>query len=181
MSTTFMQTAALTARRRIGPVAMTIPRPGRTGVLVRVRAVGICRSDLHYYMEGRIGSQVIRKYPQVLGHEPAGEVVRVGAGVRGLKPGDRVAIEPAIPCGRCAECRRGRPNICGHGRFLGMPAQPGALAEYLVMPAENLVKVARHVSFAAAAALEPMAIGLHAVSLLGRSLGRTATVVGAGP
>jgi len=176
-----MRAAALLGRRRIGVISLSQPSPGRGEVLVRVRAVGICRSDLHYYEHGRIGSQVITKYPQVLGHEPAGEIARIGPGVRGFKPGDRVAVEPAIPCGRCTECRRGKGNICGHVRFLGMPGQPGALAEYLVMPAANVVKVGRNVSFAQAAALEPMAIGLHAVGLLGAIPGRAATVIGAGP
>lgn len=178
---TIMRAAALLGKRRIGLIRLPRPAPGRGEALIRIRAVGICRSDLHYYEHGRIGSQVITKFPQVLGHEPAGEIVRLGPGVRGFKIGDRVAVEPAVPCGRCAECLRGRSNICGKVRFLGMPGQPGALAEYLVMPADNLVKVGRRVSFAQAAALEPMAIGLHAVGLLGNSLGRAVTVIGAGP
>jgi len=176
-----MRAAALLGKRRIGVIGLSRPSPGRGEVLVRVRAVGICRSDLHYYEHGRIGNQVITNYPQVLGHEPAGEIAGVGPGVRGFQSGDRVAVEPAVPCGRCAECRRGRSNICRKVRFLGMPGQPGALAEYLVIPAANVVKVGRRVSFAEAAALEPMAIGLHAVGLLGRIPGRAVTVIGAGP
>lgn len=176
-----MRAAVLAAPRRIVVREVAAPgAPGRGEALVRVTAVGICRSDLHYYLHGRIGSQVIRHWPQTLGHEPAGEVVALGPGVRGVKRGDRVAIEPAQPCGHCRECRSGRPNICTHHRFLGLPGSPGALAEFLVVPAANLVRVPRHVSARETAALEPLAIGLHAVRLLGRAP-RTAAVVGAGP
>jgi L-iditol 2-dehydrogenase len=177
-----MRAAVLAAPRRIVVREVPAPRAPRRGeALVRVTACGICRSDLHYYLHGRIGSQVIRIWPQTLGHEPAGDVVAVGPGVRGIRPGNRVAIEPAIPCGRCRECRAGRPNICTRHRFLGLPGMPGALAESLVMPVANLVRVPRSVSAAEAAALEPLAIGLHAVRLLGRRALRAAAVVGAGP
>lgn len=176
-----MRAALLVGRRRV--VVGTRPAPVlRAGeVLVRVRAVGICRSDLHYWAHGRIGDQVIRRWPQVLGHEPAGEVAAVGRGVRGLRVGDRVAVEPAVPCGRCPQCRAGRRNICRRVRFLGMPGRPGALAEYLAMPEGNLVRLPRSVSDEEAAVLEPLAIGMHAVGLLGRRRVRTAAVVGAGP
>jgi len=176
-----MRAARLTGPRRIAVAAVRRPVPGRGEALVRVRAVGVCRSDLHYWLHGRIGNQVIRRWPQTLGHEPAGVVTALGPGVRNLKPGDRVAIEPAVPCGRCAECRAGRGNVCGRVRFLGMPGQPGALAEFLAHPAACLVRVPRSVGDEEAAALEPLAIGLHAVRLLhGRPLAR-ALVVGAGP
>ncbi len=176
-----MRAAVLVRPRRIEVRRVpSPPPPGRGEALVRVTAVGICRSDLHYWLHGRIGSQVIRRWPQVLGHEPAGEVVRTGPGVRGLKPGDRVAIEPAVPCGRCRECRTGRHNICAQVKFLGLPGRPGALAEYLVMPAANLVKVPARVTPAETAALEPLAIGLHAVRLVGKPP-RSAAIIGAGP
>lgn len=175
-----MKAAALVARQRIRVIETRAPRPGPGEVLVRLRAVGVCRSDLHYYEHGRIGNQVIRRWPQVLGHEPAGEVAGWGRGVRGFRRGDRVAVEPAIPCGRCRECRAGRGNICANVRFLGMPGLPGAFAECVTMPAANLVKVGPRTRFADAAALEPMAIGLHAVGLVRGPL-RRALVIGAGP
>lgn len=175
-----MRAAVLSGIHRIRIISTRVPRPGRGGALVRVRAVGVCRSDVHYYLTGRIGNQVIRRWPQTLGHEAAGEVVRVGPGVRGLKAGDRVAIEPATPCGECAFCRSGRGNICPRVGFLGMPGYPGALAEYLVMPVKNLEKLPRRISYEEGVALEPGSIGLHAVKLAGR-LPREALVVGSGP
>lgn len=176
-----MKAAMLTGRKRIRVMDVPRPVPGRGEVLVRVRAVGICRSDLHYYLYGRIGSQVIRKYPQLLGHEPSGEVAALGPGVRGLKVGDRVAVEPAAPCGKCGECLKGRGNICRKVDFLGMPGLKGAMSEYLVMRPENLFKVPRRVSFEVAAALEPFSIGLHAVKLVRGYPMRKAAVVGVGP
>jgi L-iditol 2-dehydrogenase len=175
-----MRAAQLVAPRRIAIREVPAPVPKWGEVLVRVRAVGICRSDLHYYERGRIGNQVIRSWPQTLGHETAGEVAARGPGVRGLRPGDRVAVEPAVPCGRCRECRSRRGHLCRRGRFLGMPGQPGALAEFLVVPAANCVRVPPSVSDEEAAALEPLAIGLHAVRLVRRGF-RSAAVVGAGP
>ena len=176
-----MKAAMLVGPKRIRVMDVPRPVPGRGEVLVRVRAVGICRSDLHYYLYGRIGSQVIRRYPQLLGHEPSGEVAALGPGARGLKVGDRVAVEPAAPCGKCGECRKGRGNICSHVDFLGMPGLKGAFSEYLVMRPENLFRVPRSVSFEVAAALEPFSIGLHAVKLVRGYPMKKAAVVGVGP
>lgn len=148
---------------------------------MRVLACGICRSDLHYWADGRIGNQVIRQWPQLLGHEPAGRIVALGPGTKGLRIGDRVAIEPAIPCGTCPQCRAGRGNICSHVDFLGMPGQPGAFAEYLRRPVSSLFKVPKSVSDAEAAGLEPLTIGVHAVRLLGIRRVPVAAVIGAGP
>ncbi len=176
-----MRAARLVSRRRIEVVSMPRPEPRAGEALVRVLAAGVCRSDIHYFLHGRISNQVIRRYPQTLGHEAAGVVEMTGAGVRGLKPGDRVAIEPAVPCGRCEYCMSGHGNVCSKVRFLGMPGLPGAFAEYLAMPAKALFRIPRDVSFAQAAALEPMAIGMHAVRLMRHKTPRTALVVGAGP
>ena len=176
-----MRAACLVGPGRIRVVSLPVPRPGRGEALVRVEAVGICRSDVHYYLFGRIGSQVVRRYPQMLGHEPAGAVAALGSGVRGLEVGDRVAVEPAAPCGKCAECRRGRGNICARVKFLGMPGLAGAFAEYLAMPVRNLFRIPPAVSYEEAAALEPFAIGLHAVGLLGARRIEHALVAGAGP
>src|ERR1044072_1329099 len=96
------------------------PDPGPGEVLVRIRAVGICGSDMHWYLDGGIGAHRAI-YPQVLGHEPAGEIVAVGAGVD-LVPGQKVAIEPAITCGHCEHCLAGRHNNCVGTIFMGTPA-----------------------------------------------------------
>lgn len=154
------------------------PEPGE--VTVRIRAVGVCGSDMHFYLEdGCAGTPAA--YPQVLGHEPAGEIAAVGAGVADLKPGDRVAVEPAISCGRCEPCRTGRRNLCGRAQFMGGIQLPGLLREYAVMPRENALKVPPHMSFAAAATIEPIAVLLHSMELAGLQLGETVAVMGAGP
>ena len=116
------------------------PKPAikeRTDVLLRVKAVGICGGDLHYFHEERVGDTVMT-YPVVLGHECAAVVEETGPGVKRLKPGDRVAVEPAVSCGACDQCRSGRPNTCRALAFLGHPKErSGALAEFVVMPGEN--------------------------------------------
>lgn len=175
-----MRAAMLAGPRRIRVVMVPVPRPRPGEALVRVRAVGICRSDIHYYQTGRIGDQVIRKWPQALGHEAAGEVWQVPRGARGIRVGDRVAIEPATPCGRCIHCRKGRGNICTGVKFLGMPGNPGAFAEFIAMPPKNLVRLPARATFEEGVALEPMAIGLHSVRLFGRHIPEAA-VIGMGP
>ncbi len=177
-----MQAAVLAGRRRVEVRSVPHPgAPGRGQALVRVTACGICRSDLHYWESGRIGNQVIRRWPQLLGHEPAGRIVALGAGTKGVRVGDRVAIEPALPCGRCAMCRVGRGNLCPRVDFLGMPGQPGAFAQFLVRPVSSLFRIPPAVSDAEAAGLEPLTIGVHAVRLLGVRRVPAAAVIGAGP
>jgi L-iditol 2-dehydrogenase len=136
-------------------------------VLLRVATVGVCGSDMHYYRSGRIGSQVVQ-FPWVVGHECAGTVAAVGAGVKDLRVGDRVAVDPLIACFRCDQCLRGRENTCRNQKFLGCPGQtPGALSELLVMPARNCFPIPAHMTFSQATLVEPFAIGLHARNLWG--------------
>lgn len=94
-------------------------------VLVRVKSVGVCGSDVTYFVQGRIGDQIVTA-PHILGHECSGEIVEIGANVKGIEAGMRVAIEPGIPCHRCPSCRRGHYNTCSDIRFLGTPPVPGA-------------------------------------------------------
>ncbi len=176
-----MRAALLVAPRRIEVRVSPRPVPGKGEALVRILAVGVCRSDMHYFLHGKISGQTIKRYPQALGHEPAGIVQALGPGVSRPRVGTRVAIEPAVPCGRCVYCRRGQGNVCGGIKFLGMPGLPGALAEFLVMPAHALFEIPDNVSFPVATALEPMAIGKHAVGLVGKKRIGDALVVGAGP
>jgi L-iditol 2-dehydrogenase len=150
-------------------------------VLLRVRTVGICGSDLHYFSEERVGDTVMR-YPVVLGHECAAVVEKTGPGVRSLRPGDRVAVEPAVSCGACDQCRSGRPNTCRKLEFLGHPKErSGALAEFIVMPERNCTPLRRDMTFAQAALAEPLSIALHAVNLAGDVRGRTVGILGCGP
>jgi len=156
------------------------PSPGAGEVLVRVEAVGICGSDVHYYAHGKIGSAIVTD-PLVLGHEPAGTVVELGEGVSSPVPGTRVAVEPGWPCGDCEFCRMGRYNVCRNVRFLGMPPDsPGAYAEYIVAPAEFVFPIPDEMSDEHGSMIEPLAVGLHAVELAGMWPGQTAAVLGEG-
>jgi L-iditol 2-dehydrogenase len=152
-----------------------------TDVLIRMGAVGVCGSDIHYYTTGRIGSQVV-EYPFTVGHECAGTVVEVGRSVTHLCLGDRVAIEPAITCGRCDQCRSGRENTCRENRFLGCPGQAeGSLSEFLVMPEENCFKIDERLSLAEATVSEPLAIAIYAVGRAAFAPGARIGILGLGP
>ncbi|MGE5597992.1 MAG: zinc-dependent alcohol dehydrogenase [Bacteroidota bacterium] len=175
-----MRSAVLSAPHRIDLAEIPTPAPGPGQVLVRLRAVGICGSDVHYYADGRIGSAVV-EYPFVLGHEPAGEIAALGAGIAGLAVGDRVALEPAYPCGVCPTCREGRLNCCPSVEFLGTPPVGGVFEEYHLFHAEQCVPLPDAITFEAAATLEPMAVALHAVNLARPRLGARVAVMGGGP
>jgi L-iditol 2-dehydrogenase len=163
----------------------TVPDPmivNDTDVLIRMERIGVCGSDVHYYTTGRIGSQVV-KYPFPVGHEGAGTVVKTGSAVTHVKSGDRVAIEPAISCGKCDQCLEGRPHTCRNLRFLGCPGQAdGSLSEYIVMPEKCCYSMPDGMSFDQAALAEPLSIGIYAVKLYGGSLaGRKVGILGCGP
>lgn len=159
------------------------PRIARnTDVLIRVGAVGVCGSDIHYYTKGRIGDQIVQ-YPFAVGHESAGTVLQTGNAVTKVKPGDRVAIDPAIACGVCDQCQSGRRHTCRSLLFLGCPGQiEGCLGELLVMPEQSCYPVdGRAVSLEAAAFSEPLAIGLWATELAGRLRDAAVGILGFGP
>lgn len=150
-------------------------------VLLRLASVGVCGSDVHYYTTGRIGSQVVQ-YPFTVGHECAAVVEKVGRGVTRVKPGDRVAIEPAISCGRCDQCRCGRPHTCRTLRFLGCPGQvAGCLSEFMVMPEACCFPIPASMSFDQAVFSEPLSIGVYAVRQSVPMAGARIGILGAGP
>jgi len=149
-------------------------------VLVHVSRVGVCGSDIHYYRHGRIGRFVVEK-PMILGHECAGEVVEVGAQVTDLKPGDRVALEPGIPCRQCESCRTGHYNLCPDVVFLATPPVDGAFCEYVTSPADFAFKLPENVSLEEGAMCEPLAVGMYATKRGRVGLGDTVVVLGAGP
>ena len=175
-----MLTAELTATRQFRLAQHTIDAPGPGEVQVRVGAVGICGSDLHSYAEGGVGDTPC-VYPMVLGHEPAGTVAKVGAGVSGWAAGDRAALEPALYCYHCEFCRRGQHNVCENIRFLSTPGEAGFFREYVNLPAANLLPIPAHLSLAQAALAEPLAIGLHSMKFASIGIGETVAVLGAGP
>jgi L-iditol 2-dehydrogenase len=152
-----------------------------TDVLIRVKTVGICGSDIHYYKNGRIGDQVIG-FPQTLGHEMSGSVVRVGKAVKSLLPGDRVIVDPAVSCGTCDQCKAHRPHTCRNLRFLGCPDQlDGCLAEYVVMPEGNCYLLPDRMTYDQGALCEPLAIGCYAAQRAGELAGKSILVLGTGP
>ncbi len=156
------------------------PAPGAGQVVVRPAACGICASDVHYWLHGRIGDQVITSYPFVLGHECAGVVVAVGDGVRSVRPGQRVAVEPGITCGQCAPCKEGRENICPNVKFLATPPWHGALRDTILTSERNVEPIPDSLSFEAAAVCEPFGVGIHATRLAGVGPADTVAVFGAG-
>ena len=150
-------------------------------VLVRIKMVGVCGSDVHYYTDGRIGSQAI-SFPFPIGHEAAGIVAAIGSGVRRVKPGDRIAIDPALSCGSCDQCLAGRENTCRKLLFMGAPGQlPGALCEAIVLHENHCFPVPDTMSFEQATLAEPLAIGLYAVERSRLPSEARVGIIGAGP
>ena len=149
-------------------------------VLVRVKSCGICGSDIHYYRNGQIGDAKC-KYPHFMGHEPAGVVEDAPKGSP-FKPGDRVAIEPGLPCGKCEWCKAELFNICPQVRFLASPGMPGAFQEHLAVKTSQLYKIPDSLGFDEAAVLEPLGVAYHAIADLAElQFGETIAVFGAGP
>ena len=151
-----------------------VPEPGPGEALVRVTAVGICGSDLHWWDEGGIGDAKI-SHPLVLGHEGAG-VIETGP-----RRGERVAIDPAIPCGVCRSCRSGYRNLCPQIRFAGHGRTDGMMREFMAWPAELLHPLPGELSDADGAVLEPLGVALHSYDLGHLPIGGTAAVIGCGP
>ena len=156
-----------------------MPKPGPDDVTIKIQSVGVCGSDLHYYRSGSIGDFVV-KYPFILGHEAAGVVFEVGENVTTLKKGDRVCMEPGVPCMKCEECLSGHYNLCKDVRFWATPPYDGVLSEYVSHPAAFTFKIPDNMSFTEGALVEPLAIGLHACNQGGVKLGQTVVVMGAG-
>lgn len=175
-----MKAARLHGIRDIRLEQLPQPTPGPDQVLLRVACVGICGSDVHYYLEGRIGEQIISE-PLVLGHEFSAWVESLGSNVDGLRLGQLVAVEPAISCGTCEQCEHGHPNLCPNVRFCGCPPFDGVLAEYVLMPAKNLFPLPDTVGPMEGALLEPLGVAIHAVDLAHMKPGQTVAVLGAGP
>jgi L-iditol 2-dehydrogenase len=159
-----------------GPVAA--PGPGE--IQVRVRHVGICGSDLHYYQDGMIGDVKIL-YPVVLGHEPVGEIVAAGEGVTGVSAGAKALLEPAVYCYHCEFCRSGRHNVCEHIRFFSTPPDAGFFRDYVNVPAHNVLPLPSGLDEKTATLFEPLAVVLHSLELAQPRIGETAAVFGGGP
>jgi L-iditol 2-dehydrogenase len=169
-----MRVARLHGARDIRVSDEAVPEPGPGERLVRVTAVGICGSDLHWYDQGGIGDAQI-SHPLVLGHEGAGVIAD------GPRRGERVAIDPAIACGVCRPCRDGYRNLCSRMRFAGHGGTDGMMREFMTWPDELLHPLPDELSDADGAVLEPFGVALHAYDLGHLPLGGTAAVIGCGP
>lgn len=159
-----------------------VPKMGPDDVLVKVKAVGVCGSDVHFYKEGRIGPYV-PKPGHILGHEAAGEIVAVGENVKDRKVGDRVALEPGTPCGKCDLCKKGKYNLCKDMMFMSHPdpAREGAMVEYTVMPAGFTYLLPESMSFEEGAMIEPLAVAMQALKRGRVKAGQTVAILGCGP
>jgi L-iditol 2-dehydrogenase len=177
-----MKAAFLTGVRSLEVREIAVPRVTRDDdVLVRSRAVGVCGSDLHYYLSASVGSDHV-SYPFIPGHECAGIVEEVGRDVVRVKPGDAVVIEPAVSCGTCDQCRTGRPHTCRKLLFLGHYGElTGGMAEFVLAPERNCVPLPAKMSVVQGALAEPLSIALYAARLAGSVRGKTSAVLGAGP
>lgn len=177
-----MKKAVLTGIRAMEMIDAPNPHVvNDTDVLIKMSAVGVCGSDVHYYVDGKIGSQVV-EYPFAVGHEGAGVVEGVGAAVTHVKVGDAVAVEPAMPCFVCDQCLAGRPHTCRKLKFLGCPKQAdGCLAEYIVMPEHSCFVLPQEMRLEQGALSEPLAIGVYAVKQSIPMAGAKVGILGAGP
>jgi len=157
-----------------------LPIASPKNVVVRIHTVGICGSDVHYWAHGKCGPFEVNG-PIVLGHESSGIIDSVGEGVTHLKPGDRVAIEPGVPCRYCKNCRHGRYNLCPDVKFLATPPYDGSLANYIEHAADFCYKMPDHMTYEEGALLEPLSVGVHACRRGEVKAGSHVLITGAGP
>ena len=156
-----------------------MPEMNDDEVLLKVKSVGICGSDVHYWKHGRIGKFVVEK-PMILGHELSAEIFRIGRNVEGFSEGELVVLEPGSTCGRCRYCREGRYNLCPDMAFFATPPYDGALREYISCDPLYLFKVPEGISPGEATLVEPLSVGVHAVRKSKLSVGENVIVYGAG-
>lgn len=168
-----MNAVAVTGVRELTALEMEVPAPGPGGALIKVAYCGICGSDVPRYFDGGV-----HRFPQVLGHEFSGVVTAVGDNVTNTRVGERVAVAPLVPCHECDQCRAGRPSLCPRYSFVGS-RQQGAMADYVCVPAENVVPVG-DLPLKVAALVEPLTVALHAVERIELSAGDDAAVLGCG-
>lgn len=177
-----MKAAVLTGVGRVE--VRDVPKPeikAPDEVLLKTSVAGLCGSDLHYFVADRVGGERVA-YPAIAGHECSAVVEAVGSAVTGLKPGDRVAVEPAISCGTCDQCLGGRPHTCRNLGFLGHPGEKdGCLAEYFVMPARNCIRIPAGMTMVEAMLAEPLSIALHAYRFWDGEADQAIAVLGSGP
>lgn len=169
-----MKAAFLQSPGHIHLQDINLPQPGSGEVRVRLKQIGICGSDVHLFL----GHRRLDK-PTIIGHEGLGHIDQIGPGVTGRSVGERVVIEPNIPCRQCRYCMEGRGNICINKRVVGQ-TEPGAFAEFVILPAAFCWPVPDSVSDADAVTAEPMAVAVHALLTSRAKPGDTIAVIGLG-
>ena len=175
-----MKVAVMTGAKQMEWTEKDIPKPGKGELLVKLEYVGVCGSDLHFYEAGRLGNWV-PDGPLVLGHEPGGIVEEVGPEVTGFEKGDRIAIEPGVPCGACDMCKKGLYNLCPDMSFMAIPNErDGVFSDYCVHPANMCYKLPDNVDTMEGALIEPLAVGFHAAKVAEAEIGQSAVVLGCG-
>ena len=170
--------AVVMENRKIEIMDTPMPEMKPGYVKVKVGYCGVCGSDVHFYSFGEPDFPDV--YPFIIGHEFAGTVVEVADGVKDLKVGDRVCVEPGTFCGKCEWCKKGKYNLCKEMEFLSAPRTKGAMREYITHPAELCFKLPDNVSTMEGALIEPLAVGFHAANLGEAHIGQTAVVTGSG-
>ncbi len=155
------RSAVLHAAHQLTVEEREIPTPGPEEVLVRVGAVGICGSDVHYYEHGRIGGYVVEQ-PMIIGHEAAGTITAVGANIDRNRTDQRVALEPGVPCRNCEQCLTGRYNLCPDVQFFATPPVDGAISEYVTIAASFAHPIPAGLDLEVAAMAEPVSVGIWA-------------------
>src|ERR1035441_7111464 len=175
-----MKALLLSAYKKLEVVDLAAPQPGDDELLIRIKACGICGSDVHGY-DGSTGR---RLPPLVMGHEAAGIVESVGSAVSGFRPGDRVTFDSTVYCGTCFYCLRGQANLCDNREVIGVSTpsfrRMGAFAEFVTVPARIAYPLPDNLPFAHAAMIEAVSVAVHAVSLTPIALDDAVVVVGAG-
>jgi L-iditol 2-dehydrogenase len=175
-----MQVSVLRGVGQVDVEERPVPEPATDEVVVEVGSVGVCGSDVHYYEHGRIGPYVVES-PLVLGHEAGGVVTAIGSAVTTLEIGQRVSIEPGVPCRRCPQCLAGRYNLCPDVRFFATPPYDGAFSQYVAMPASFVYPIPDGMSDDAAGLIEPLSVGVWACRRGHVAPGTSVLVTGAGP
>lgn len=172
----------VTPNHQISLTQTSVPSPEPHQALIHVRCTGICGSDMHLWHRGAIGPLVVDQ-PCILGHEPAGVVLAIGSEVTELRPGDRVAIEPGVPCRRCWLCDSGKYNLCEDVKFAGVCPYAGTIRRFITHDARYCHKLPEGMTFSQGALLEPLSVILHAIKQCHGSIGigQPALICGAGP
>ncbi len=174
------QAAVMYAPHDVRLEERALPKPGPKEVLVEIKAVGVCGSDVHYYEHGRIGPYVVRE-PLILGHESSGVIIELGNDVSKHRLGERVTLEPGVPCAVCRECRAGRYNLCPDVRFFATPPIDGAFTNYVTIHEDFAFMLPDSMSFEVGALMEPLSVGIWACRKARLEGGDHVLVTGAGP